>query len=72
MSEQDKDRIAANDDDNGEDVDAHKHALANDEGEGDGDDVEAHQHAARGQHAGRGASDEGDDDVEAHQHSGRG
>lgn len=54
MSEQDRDRIAANDEDNGEDVDAHKHALANDEGEGNGEDVEAHRHGVRGQHAGRG------------------
>ena len=71
MSEQDQDRIAANEDD----VDAHKLSTKlpneSEEGEENGDDVEAHQHAARGQHAGRGANDEGDDDVEAHQLGGR-
>jgi hypothetical protein len=49
---EDQDREARMD----EDVEAHKHKAANDEG----DDVEGHKHKA--------ANDEGDDDVEGHWH----
>lgn len=70
MSDQDRDRIAQTDDDEGtEEVEAHRIAAT----DGDaGDDVEAHSHGVRGALGSRGADDDGDDDVEAHSHGVRG
>jgi hypothetical protein len=72
MSDQDRDKIAAESDESIEEVDAHKLMKATDED--GGDDVEAHRHGGRDRNSGRDASGEGgsDDDVEAHKLQGRG